>query len=158
MIIVWLKYRHSLAARLSIPATYNKAKIALLKSTWTDTGKTENSTIIAEKDRLSQEKIDRMIQEAEAFVEDDRKTKERINSHNGFESYLRNLKITMHVEDKEELQEMVDETLYWLEANPDAEKEDFDEKQKEIEQVANDTAASHARSKQLKMTNPGLTS
>jgi molecular chaperone DnaK (HSP70) len=73
-------------------------------------------------------------------------------------SYLRNLKTTLQVEDKKELQEMVDETLDWLEANPDAEKEDFDEKQKKSEQVANDADASRARSKQLKMPNPRLTS
>jgi molecular chaperone DnaK (HSP70) len=63
-----------------------------------------------------------MIQEAEAFAEHDRKTKERIDSHNGCESYLNNLKITLHVADKKELREMVDDTLYWREANPDAEK------------------------------------
>jgi hypothetical protein len=39
---------------------------------------------------------------------------------------------------------MVDDTLYWLEANPDTEKEDLDEKQNEIEQAANNAAAKQA--------------
>ena len=32
---------------------------------------------------------------------------------------------------------MVDETLDWMDENPEADKEDYDEKQKEVEQVAN---------------------
>lgn len=36
-----------------------------------------------------------------------------------------------------ELQDSIDETLDWLEENPEAEKEDYDEKQKEIEAVSN---------------------
>lgn len=40
-------------------------------------------------------------------------------------------------DDKKELTDAVDEILDWLEENGDAEKEDFDEKQKEIEAVAN---------------------
>ena len=40
-------------------------------------------------------------------------------------------------EDKKELQDMVDETLDWMDENPEADKEDYDEKQKEVEQVAN---------------------
>ena len=32
---------------------------------------------------------------------------------------------------------MVDEILDWMDENPEADKEDYDEKQKEVEQVAN---------------------
>ena len=32
---------------------------------------------------------------------------------------------------------MVDEVLDWMDENPEADKEDYDEKQKEVEQVAN---------------------
>ena len=43
----------------------------------------------------------------------------------------------MSAEDKKELQDMIDETLDWMDENPEADKEDYDEKQKEVEQVAN---------------------
>jgi heat shock protein 5 len=112
------------------------------------TGKAEKITITAEKGRLSEEEIERMVKEAEEFAEEDKKVKDRIDSRNGLESYLYNLKNTLDdeekgvadnisAEDKKELQDMIDETLDWMEENPEADKEDYDEKQKEVEQVAN---------------------
>merc|ERR1712086_524976 len=90
------------------------------------TGKAEKITITAEKGRLSDEEIERMIKEAEDYAEEDKKIKERIDSRNGLESYLYNLKNTLDddekadsisAEDKKELQD-VDETLDWMEENP----------------------------------------
>merc|ERR1712125_275215 len=112
------------------------------------TGKAEKITITAEKGRLSQEDIDRMVREAEEFAEEDKKVKERIDARNGLESYLYNLKNTLNddekgvadqlsAEDKKELEDIIDETLDWMDENPEAEKEDYDEKQKEVEQIAN---------------------
>ena len=112
------------------------------------TGKAEKITITAEKGRLSEEDIERMVQEAEQYAEEDKKVKERIDARNGLESYLYNLKNTLEddekgmadnvsAEDKKELQDMVDEVLDWMDENPEADKEDYDEKQKEVEQVAN---------------------
>ena len=40
-------------------------------------------------------------------------------------------------EDKKDLQDSIDETLDWLDENPEADKEDYDEKQKEVENIAN---------------------
>lgn len=112
------------------------------------TGKAEKITITAEKGRLSEEEIERMVREAEEFAEEDKKVKERIDARNGLESYLYNLKNTLEddekgladnisAEDKKELQDMIDETLDWMESNPESDKEDYDEKLKEVEQVAN---------------------
>lgn len=112
------------------------------------TGKAEKITITAEKGRLSEEEIERMVREAEEFAEEDKKVKERIDARNGLESYLYNLKNTLDddekgladnlsAEDKKELQDMIDETLDWMDGNPEADKEDYDEKLKEVEQVAN---------------------
>ncbi|KAL3911176.1 MAG: hypothetical protein SGILL_007385 [Bacillariaceae sp.] len=112
------------------------------------TGKAEKITITAEKGRLSEDEIERMVQEAEQYAEEDKKIKERIDARNGLESYLYNLKNTLEddekgladnisAEDKKELQDMIDETLDWMDENPEADKEDYDEKMKEVEQVAN---------------------
>jgi len=112
------------------------------------TGKAEKITITAEKGRLSDDEIERMIKEAEDYAEEDKKIKERIDSRNGLESYLYNLKNTLDddekgvsdnisAEDKKELQDMIDEALDWMDENPEADKEDYDEKMKEVEQVAN---------------------
>merc|ERR1712160_87529 len=95
---------------------------------------------------ILQEDIDRMVREAEEFAEEDKKVKDRIDARNGLESYLYNLKNTLDddekadsisAEDKKELQDIVDETLDWMEENPESEKEDYDAKQKEVENIAN---------------------
>merc|ERR1712037_33673 len=64
------------------------------------TGKSEKITITAEKGRLSQEDIDRMVREAEEFADEDKKVKERIDAKNGLESYLYNLKNTLDDDEK----------------------------------------------------------
>merc|ERR1712241_86985 len=56
------------------------------------TGKAEKITIQAEKGRLSEEDIERMVREAEEYAEEDKKVKDRIDAKNGLESYLYNLK------------------------------------------------------------------
>lgn len=112
------------------------------------TGKSEKITITAEKGRLSEEEIERMVREAEEFAEEDKKVKGRIDARNGLESYLYNLKNTLEddekglgdnisAQDKKELQDIIDETLDWMDGNPEADKEDYDAKLKEVEQVAN---------------------
>ena len=110
------------------------------------TGKAEKITITAEKGRLSEEEIERMVQEAEEFAEEDKRVKERIDAKNGLESYLYNLKNTLNDDEKElsisagdkkEMEDMIDEALDWMEDNPEADAEEYAEKQKEVEQVAN---------------------
>jgi heat shock protein 5 len=109
-------------------------------------GKSEKITITAEKGRLSEEEIERMVQEAEEFAEEDKRTKQRIDGRNALESYCYQLKNTLDdeekpldisEEDRETLDEAIKEALEWLDDNQEAEKEDYDEKQKELETVAN---------------------
>merc|ERR1719261_499265 len=112
------------------------------------TGKSEKITITNEKGRLSQEDIERMVQEAEEFAEEDKKTKERIDARNGLEGYCYNLKNMLEdeekgiadkisEEDKETIEEAVKDALEWLDDNQEAEKEDYEAKQKEVEAIAN---------------------
>lgn len=56
------------------------------------TGKSEKITITAEKGRLSQEEIERMVQEAEEYADEDKKVKDKVDARNGLEGYLYNLK------------------------------------------------------------------
>mgnify|MGYP005993677549 FL=1 len=112
------------------------------------TGKAEKITITADKGRLSQEDIERMVQEAEEFAEEDKKVKERIDAKNGLESFLYNLKNTLEDEEKgiadkiepaekDELVSLIDESLDWLDENQDEDAEAYAEKQKEVEAVSN---------------------
>jgi len=112
------------------------------------TGKAEKITITAEKGRLSEEDIERMVREAEEYADEDKKVKERIDARNGLESYLYNMKNTLDddekgvadklsADDKEEIENTINEALDWLDENPEADKEEYTSKQKEVEAIAN---------------------
>eukprot|EP00897_Mesotaenium_endlicherianum_P005415 jgi/Mesen1/4901/ME000244S04084 len=111
------------------------------------TGKAEKITITNDKGRLTQEDIERMVQEAEEFAEEDKKVKERVDARNSLETYVYNMKNTIsdkdklgdkiEAEDKETVETAVKEALEWLDDNQSAEKEDYDEKLKEVEGVCN---------------------
>ncbi|KVH89984.1 Heat shock protein 70, conserved site-containing protein [Cynara cardunculus var. scolymus] len=111
------------------------------------TGKAEKITITNEKGRLSQEDIERMVREAEEFAEEDKKVKERIDSRNALETYVYNIKNQINDKDKladklesnekEKMATATNEALDWLDDNQTAEKEEYDEKLKEVEGVCN---------------------
>ncbi|CAL4948919.1 unnamed protein product [Urochloa decumbens] len=111
------------------------------------TGKSEKITITSDDRRLSQEEIDRMVREAEEFAEEDRKVRERVDARNKLETYVYQVKSAvddtkmadkMDAEDKEKVEEAVREANDWLDGNVHtAEKEDYEEKLKELEDVCN---------------------
>ncbi|XP_038999159.1 heat shock 70 kDa protein BIP2-like [Hibiscus syriacus] len=107
----------------------------------------QSITITNEKGRLSQEEIERMVKEAEEFAEEDRKVREKIDSRNKLETYIYNMRSSIDdmdkladkidSEDKEKIENTLKEALEWLDDNQNGEKEDFDEKLKEVEAVCN---------------------
>lgn len=111
------------------------------------TGKAEKITITNDKGRLSQEEIERMVQEAEEFADEDKRVKERVDARNQLETYVYNMKNTVsdkdklgdkiEEEDKETIEGAVKEALEWLDDNQAAEKEEYEEKLKEVEGVCN---------------------
>eukprot|EP01018_Ginkgo_biloba_P031001 Gb_00216 [translate_table: standard] len=111
------------------------------------TKKSEKITITNDKGRLTQEEIERMVKEAEEFAEEDKRVKERIDARNNLETYVYNMKSTINEkdkladkidsDDKEKIENVLKETLDWLDENQTAEKEDFVEKLKEVEAVCN---------------------
>lgn len=111
------------------------------------TGKAEKITITNERGRLSQEEIERMVKEAEEFAEEDKKVKEKIDARNSLETYVYNMKNQVNDKDKladklesdekEKIETAVKEALEWLDENQSAEKEEYDEKLKEVEAVCN---------------------
>merc|ERR1719498_1442688 len=89
-----------------------------------------------------------MVREAEEYAEEDERMKERVDKRNGLESYAYSLRNTLNDEekgvadkidedDKETLEEAIKDVLDWLDDNQEAEAEEFEEKQKELEGVAN---------------------
>merc|ERR1712154_455449 len=110
------------------------------------TGKQSKITITNDKGRLSKEDIERMVNDAEKFKDDDEKQKDRISAKNGLESYCFNMKTTIEDEkvkdkisedDMKTITDKCDEAIKWLDANQLAEVEEFQDKQKEVEGVCN---------------------
>ena len=110
------------------------------------TGKENKITITNDKGRLSKEEIERMVKEAESYKDEDDKQKERITAKNSLESYAFNIKSTMEDEklkdkisedDRKKVHDKIQETIHWLDANQLADKEEYDHKQKELEQLCN---------------------
>ncbi|OUM56658.1 hypothetical protein PIROE2DRAFT_18623 [Piromyces sp. E2] len=110
------------------------------------TGKSNKITITNDKGRLSKEEIERMVNDAEKFKEEDAKVAERVAAKNGLESYayqLRNIiqdeKIARHIDagDKDKLNKAIDEAIEWLDHNQEATKEEYGSRRKELEGVAN---------------------
>jgi len=105
-------------------------------------GKQEKITITNDKGRLSKEEIDRMVNDAEKFKDEDEAQRQRLEAKNGLESYIFNMKSSLDQEQvkaklsTDELsnaKSKLDEAINWLDANQLAEKEEFTHKQKEIE-------------------------
>merc|ERR1711981_1535596 len=103
-------------------------------------------TITNEKGRLSQAEIDRMVNEAEKYREEDEQNKSKIEAKNGLENYCFTMRNTLQEEklkdkfegdDKEKIEAAVQETLDWLDKNQMAEKDEFEAKQKELEGIVN---------------------
>jgi heat shock protein 5 len=94
------------------------------------TGKKEKITITAEKGRLSQDEIERMVKEAEEFAEQDKAVKSKIDARNQLETYCYNMKSSVEdklkdkidEDDKEKVLAAVKEALEWLDENSDAGK------------------------------------
>jgi len=106
-------------------------------------GKQEKITITNDKGRLSKDDIERMVNDAEKFKEEDDAQKERIAAKNGLESYIFNMKSALDQDqvktklgeaDLSAAKTKLDEALAWLDRNQLGEKEEYAEKQKELEQ------------------------
>merc|ERR550519_2470135 len=99
--------------------------------------------IESEKGRLSQDEIDKIVSDAEKYKEEDEAMKKKVNAKNGLEAFayqIRNscdypkLKDNIKAEDKEKIIEAVDECIKWVDENPSAEPDEFEAKQKELEE------------------------
>jgi len=109
------------------------------------TGKEHKITITNDKGRLSDDDIQRMVDEADSFKEQDDLMRKKVDSKNNFENMIYHLKSTL---DKDEIKQAlsedkldqakskVDEFQQWLYSNESASAEEFDAKKNELEEFA----------------------
>ena len=109
------------------------------------TRKSNRLAITNDRGRLSKEEIGRMVDEAEKYKAEDEAIGVRIASRSGLESYSYNLRNSIENEDlagkfglvdKKKLEDAVNETISWLDNSQEASKEEYEEKIKELEGIA----------------------
>merc|ERR1712159_320190 len=108
-------------------------------------GSKESITISNDQNRLTPEDIERMVEDAEKFADEDKALKEKVEARNELEGYLYGLK--NQVADKEKLggkldeddattiTERVEEAIEWLDENDEATAEEYKEQKKAVEDV-----------------------
>ena len=110
------------------------------------TGKQNKITITNDKGRLSKEEIEKMVNDAEKYKAEDDQQKERISAKNNLESYCFNMKSTLEDEklkdkiseaDRKTINDKCDEAIKWLDINQTADKDEYADKQKEVEGICN---------------------
>ena len=108
------------------------------------TGKSNNITITNDKGRLSKADIDRMVADAKKYKEEDEKTRETIAARHSLENYAFSVKHA--VEDSSAVSKLCSaeidmakskaiEVIDWLDRNSLAEKEEYQEKEQDMQKV-----------------------
>jgi heat shock protein 1/8 len=98
--------------------------------------------ITNDSNKLSKDDIDRMVNEAKQYEEDDKKVVERITAKNNLESYIYQVKNSLNESGASEeniktLTTITNETINWLDNNQQASKEEYDDKFKETQETCN---------------------
>lgn len=106
------------------------------------TGKSNKITITNDKGRLSKADIERMVNEAEKYKEEDDKQRQRIAARNQLESYVYTVKQAaeetgdkLQSDDKETISRVCSEIVSWLDNNALAEVDEYEFKLKEVQKV-----------------------
>ena len=115
-------------------------------------GKSETISITNDKGRLTKEEIEKMIQDAEKFADEDKAIKERIDAKHALQNYIYTMRNTIEdkdklaeklsSDDKSTIQDIVTETEDWLNSNEDADKDAFNEQMKAMQAICDPIIAS----------------
>lgn len=115
------------------------------------TGKSQKITIKNESGRMTQDEIEKMINDAEKFKDEDMKNKEKVDAKNELENYLFSVKSTlnnnemkMDADKKQQINDILQEKMNWLESNTTASTEEYKDIKKETEELINPLLAASA--------------
>jgi len=109
-----------------------------------NTTNTKKITIRQEKGRLTQEEVDRILREAEKYKAEDETKRLQVQAKNDFENFVYQMRNTLDdskfkdlikQEDRERVDEAIKEALKWNDEHSNADKDDYDNKKKELEEM-----------------------
>ncbi|CXI32999.1 heat shock protein 70 [Plasmodium berghei] len=131
--------------KIEVTFTVDKNGILHVEAEDKGTGKSKGITITNDKGRLSKEQIEKMINDAEKFADEDKNLREKVESKNNLDNYIQSMKAT--VEDKDKLADKIEkedkdtilntikEAEDWLNNNSNADSEALKQKLKEVEAI-----------------------
>ncbi|CAI5460280.1 unnamed protein product [Closterium sp. Yama58-4] len=105
-----------------------------------------NVTFDIDANSILNEEIERMVEEAEKYKDEDEQHKKRVEAKNALENYSYGMRNTVRddklagklsPEDRKAIEKAVDETIDWLDKNQLADVDEFEDKQKELEGICN---------------------
>merc|ERR1712156_967575 len=109
-----------------------------------NTDNVKKITIDSNKGRLSEEEINKIVADAEKYKAEDEEKRKTIQAKNDLENVAYQMRNTLDdakfkdlikEDDKKKVQDAVKETIDWVDANPNAEREEYEAKKKEIEDI-----------------------
>nr|XP_039256758.1 heat shock 70 kDa protein-like [Styela clava] len=109
------------------------------------TGRENKITITNDRGRLRKEEIQQMINDANKYKEEDEREKSRIQAKNSLESLVYNVKAAVENDssknkltenDRSAVLQKCKETIEWIENNQAASKEQYEDQQKELENIS----------------------
>lgn len=129
-----------------IEVTFDLDANGILNVTAVDksTGRENKITITNDKGRLSKDEIEKMVRDAEKYKDEDDKQRDRLQAKNAVESYAFNMKSTVeddklkdkiNADDRQKVIDKCNEVIRWIDGNQLAEKDEFEHKLKELENV-----------------------
>ena len=101
-------------------------------------GNSEKIVITNDKGRLSKEEIEKMVQDAEKYREEDEAYEKKVQTMNNFEAMVYGARTTaesLPEEDKSTLDEKINEMITWIDNNRTAEIDEIEHKQQEFTEV-----------------------
>ncbi|XP_066261421.1 heat shock protein 68-like [Euwallacea similis] len=108
------------------------------------TGQSRNITIKNDKGRLSKIEIERMLDEAEKYKEEDNRQRDKVSSRNKLENYVFGVRQAiedagskLRDSDKRKVQKECDSCISWLDTNEMAEKDEYEYRLKELQKICN---------------------
>ncbi|SOV14121.1 heat shock protein 70 [Plasmodium sp. DRC-Itaito] len=131
--------------KIEVTFTVDKNGILHVEAEDKGTGKSRGITITNDKGRLSKEQIEKMINDAEKFADEDKNLREKVEAKNNLDNYIQSMKAT--VEDKDKLADKIEKedknTILsavkdaedWLNNNSNADSEALKQKLKDLEAV-----------------------
>mgnify|MGYP000942093406 CR=1 FL=1 len=128
-----------------IEITYDVDANSILNVTAVEksTGKSKKITIKNDGNKLSKAEIDKMINDAQKYADDDKKVMENIEAKHALEQYIYGVKNSLTEEiktkiesnDLQTIEETIKDAIQWLDTHPQEDKQVYTEKKEEVEKL-----------------------